>query len=162
MSCWFIAAPFTEWDSFLFTPPMVLYAQVFSFRSASENHLSCLTEEGPVCLDNKMLQNLAHSKDRCSPRLSAETWSLFCTNFFGYFFFITENIYMFISNYHEIITCHLLSVPLNFYYNYFEVLVVLKFYFMIFSGHELFPVILFYLWWGSHWLMGSYKFLKSF
>ena len=89
-----IAAPFTEWDSFLFTPPMVLYAQVFSCRSASENQLSCLTEEGPVCLDNKMLQNLAHSKDRCSLRLSAETRSLFCTNFFGYFFFLLQKIYI--------------------------------------------------------------------
>ena len=94
MSCWFIAAPFTEWDSFLFTLPMVLYAQVFSCRSASENQLSCLTEEGPVCLDNKMLQNLAHSKDRCSLRLSAETRSLFCTNFFGYFFFLLQKIYI--------------------------------------------------------------------
>lgn len=53
---------------------------------------------------------------------------------------------MFVSSYHEIISCHLLSVPLNVYYNYFEVLVFPKLLdFMIFSGHELFPALLFYL-----------------
>ena len=122
MSCWFLAVPFTEGGILLSTPPMALYAQVVSFRSAPEDQLSCLTEEGPVCLDNKMLQNLAHSKDRCSLRLNAETPSLFCTNFFGYIFFFNYRNYICSS-----LTTMRLSVVIYCLSHYISTTATLKF-----------------------------------